>query len=150
MDESLVKGGDYMGECNLYETIIIFKPTGYEKSAEVFYDMCQEFSKSKGFKIINEKIGVKKLAYDIKDFPEGYYDLFTWAGTPENVVELERCMRMNDNVLKFITVRKDETPEEELDAYDPREDAKSEQNKVDAIDVLLGFADYTNNKKEVI
>ena len=76
-------------------------------------------------------------------------------GTSENVAELERHMRIDDNVLKFLTVRNEEAGYdlEELEEMPAEDDAgKSEQSsynpnsQVDALDVLLGFADY---KKEV-
>lgn len=140
---------------NTYETIIILDPSNYKDSVKVFRDMCQEFTK--GYKIKEDDLGVKKLAYPLKEekFTEGYYVMFIWMGTPENVAELERCMRINDNVLKFITIKRDEA-EDELEEVVPAagDTGKSEQSsynpnsQVDALDVMLGFAEYT--KKEVI
>ena len=141
---------------NLYETIIIFKPTKHEES-KVFKLMMQHYSKT--YKCKCEDIGVKKLAYEVSGFPEGYYNLFTWAGTPDDVVELESRMREAENILKFMTVKKEGYPEDELDAYDPAEDAKSEQpesgynpnTQVDALDVLLGFfRGYYNFEEKLI
>ena len=93
-------------------------------------------------------IGKKKLAYPIKKkFTEGYYAVFTWRGKPENVVELERQLRTNDDVIKFITVKLDEdaepTKEEDDSQADTLTKVKSEQDeKPDALDVLLGLANY--------
>ena len=116
----------------VYETIVIFDPTKSE-TKEVFRDMCQEFTGThKRIKV--EDMGVKKLAYPLKDgkFTEGYYVVFTWMGTPDNVTELERCLRINDNVLKFITVKKDpdeyDYPEDQLEDIVAGEAAKSEQS----------------------
>ena len=140
---------------NTYETIIILDPSNYKDSVKVFRDMCQEFTKE--YKIKEDYLGVKKLAYPLKEekFTEGYYVRFVWMGTSENVAELERHMRIDDNVLKFLTVRNEEAGYdlEELEEMPAEDDAgKSEQSsynpnsQVDALDVLLGFADY---KKEV-
>lgn len=136
------------GMTNTYETIIILDPSNYKDSVKVFRDMCQEFTK--GYKIKEDDLGVKKLAYPLKGekFTEGYYVRFVWMGTSENVAELERCMRINDNVLKFMTIRTEDA-EDELEEMPAEDDAgKSEQSssnpnsQVDALDVLLGFADY--------
>lgn len=133
---------------NTYETIIILDPSNYKDSVKVFRDMCQEFTKE--YKIKEDYLGVKKLAYPLKEgkFTEGYYVRFVWMGTSENVAELERCMRINDNVLKFMTIRTEDA-EDELEEMPAEDDAgKSEQSssnpnsQVDALDVLLGFADY--------
>lgn len=140
------------GMTNTYETVIILDPLNYKDSVKVFRDMCQEFTK--GYKIKEDDLGVKKLAYPLKEekFTEGYYVVFTWMGTSENVAKLERHMRIDDNVLKFITVRRDEEAEYELEEIVVDDAGKSEQSsynpnsQVDALDVLLGFADY---KKEV-
>lgn len=119
---------------NVYETIIILDPIKSE-TKEVFKDMCQKFTGTHK-RIKMEDMGVKKLAYPLRDgkFSEGYYVVFTWMGHPENVAELERQMRINDNVLKFITVKKD------IDEYDYAEDqfedivageaVKSEQSSI--------------------
>jgi len=132
----------------VYETVVIFKPHEYEDSKKKLEDICRRFRLLK-----KEDLGVKKLAYPLREekFTEGYYSVFTWAGTPENVAELERNMRIDDNILKFITVRREEDditdyPEEDVPEYP--NDVKSEQRQpIDALDVLLGFADY---KKEVV
>jgi small subunit ribosomal protein S6 len=135
------------GMTNTYETIIILDPSNHKDSAKVFRDMCQKFTKE--YKIKEDYLGVKKLAYPLREkFTEGYYVMFVWMGTPENVAELERHMRIDDNVLKFLTVRNEEAGYE-LEEMPAADDAgKSEQSsynpnsQVDALDVLLGFADY--------
>ena len=87
-------------------------------------------------------MGEKQLAYEIKSNKTGYYVIFTWQGTIEQLQELERLFRIDDNVLKFISVKNIDV---ELEDY-PEEENKSEQQsskpQVDALDVLLGLAKY--------
>ena len=136
-----------------YETIIIFdnrydKDEPLKDTIKMFGDMCQEFTGTK-YKIKREEMGERKLAYPLRDCTSGYYVLFTWQGTKENVDELERCFRINDKVLKFLTVKRD-AAECELEEFLIPEDAISEQRsnaQVDALDVLLGFAEYSNRKE---
>lgn len=103
--------------------------------------------------IVAEDMGVKKLAYEVKSHTKGHYALFTFRCPEENIAELERLLRTDDLVIKFMTVRlDDEDAEVKLTKdYDPAldPDLKSEQHpaageavQIDAMDVLLGFADY--------
>ena len=53
-------------------------------------------------------IGVRKLAYDIKKNKEAYYIEFHFEDNSENIEELERYFRINDDVLKFIIIKKED------------------------------------------
>lgn len=55
-----------------------------------------------------EDMGKRKLAYEIKRMREGYYTLFEIEGSGKEIAELERRMRVNDTIVRFITVRVDE------------------------------------------
>ena len=55
-----------------------------------------------------DKIGSKKLAYEINKKHDGYYVLVNFEANPESIVELERVYKITDSVMKFITIRKDE------------------------------------------
>ncbi|MBK7708985.1 MAG: 30S ribosomal protein S6 [Acidobacteria bacterium] len=52
--------------------------------------------------------GRRKLAYPIKKKTEGYYVLFEVEGSGQEIAELERRMRVNDLIMRYITVRVDE------------------------------------------
>jgi len=55
-----------------------------------------------------ERMGKRRLAYMVRGFQDGLYVLFTVEGTGEIVRELERRLRVTEQVIKFITVRVDE------------------------------------------
>jgi small subunit ribosomal protein S6 len=55
-----------------------------------------------------EKLGRRKLAYQVRKFNEGNYILFTIEANGAVVLELERRLRVTEQVIKFITVRMDE------------------------------------------
>jgi small subunit ribosomal protein S6 len=55
-----------------------------------------------------EKLGRRKLAYLVRKFSEGNYVLMTIDADGELVHELERRLRVSEQVIKFITVRMDE------------------------------------------
>jgi small subunit ribosomal protein S6 len=54
-----------------------------------------------------EKMGKRLLAYPIKKFKDGHYLLLEIEGTGREIAELERRMRVNDTVVRYITVRVD-------------------------------------------
>jgi small subunit ribosomal protein S6 len=56
-----------------------------------------------------EKWGKRKLAYKVGKFREGFYVLFQISAEANCVKELERRLRVSDVVLKFLTVRIDQT-----------------------------------------
>ena len=62
----------------------------------------------KGLVIKVEKWGKRKLAYEIKKHNKGFYMLIDFAGQSATVVELERNLKIDDKILKFMTVKKDD------------------------------------------
>src|SRR4051812_2860725 len=69
----------------------------------------QQIIKDQGGTITKaENIGRRQLAYQIGRKKEGFYVLFEVEGTGREIAELERRMRVNDQVLRYITVRVDE------------------------------------------
>jgi len=55
-----------------------------------------------------EVMGRRKLAYPIQKKTEGHYTLFEIEGSGQEIAELERRMRVNDTVMRYMTVRVDE------------------------------------------
>jgi small subunit ribosomal protein S6 len=52
--------------------------------------------------------GKRTLAYPIQKKTEGFYILFEIEGSGQEIAELERRMRVNDMIMRYITVRVDE------------------------------------------
>ena len=55
-----------------------------------------------------DEIGKKRLAYEIMKNKEGYYTVFNFEAKPELIAELERNYRIDDSIMKFITIRKED------------------------------------------
>lgn len=128
---------------NKYETVIIFNPeyTKLKYKVKKYKDLLKKYSGD--FKDFNvDDMGEKKLAYEIKKHKSGYYVLIRWQGTPENIVELERLLRTDDIVMKFMTVKmSDDKDYEEYAEYAEAEDeeevaaaSREEVNKKTEID----------------
>ena len=52
--------------------------------------------------------GKKRLAYEIQKNSEGYYVIITFEANPDFITELERIYRITDDIMKFITIRKED------------------------------------------
>jgi len=92
-----------------YETIVIIDPD-LSKEAEApilerVNDLIPQFS---GTLIETDDWGTKKLAYDIKKKNRGHYVRLDFCGDGALVQEMERFFRIDDKVLKFMTVLLDE------------------------------------------
>lgn len=97
---------------NKYETIFIMKNDITEEQKNTIISTIKNYLNGKG-KITNtEDLGQKKLAYEIKTYKEGKYYSIDFESDPEAIRELERMYRINDDILKFIVVRKDGTENE--------------------------------------
>jgi small subunit ribosomal protein S6 len=72
-------------------------------------------TKDGGEIIKKDEWGNRKLAFPIKKTFRGFYVNYDFVGTPENVAEMERLMRIDDNVLRHLIVRIDENTEGVID-----------------------------------
>jgi len=57
---------------------------------------------------IDQKMGRRRLAYTVKKFNDGFYILLVVDAPAALISELERRLRVSEQVIKFITVRMDE------------------------------------------
>ena len=125
---------------NKYESVIIFNPeyTKLKYKIKKYKDLLKKYSgEYEDFKL--DDMGEKKLAYEIKKHKTGYYILCYWQGTPENIVELERLLRTDDIVMKFMTVRM--SGDEEYEEYAEDEDNEEE--------VAAASREEVNEKTEI-
>jgi small subunit ribosomal protein S6 len=93
----------------IYEELFILKPDTSEEDADAYITQVKDLiTAGKGTIDKVEKWGVRKLAYRVSKCNEGNYTLIQFTAPSELVHEVERRMRVNDSVIKFITVRIDE------------------------------------------
>jgi len=87
---------------------IVDPETDGEKVAKLNEAVGKLIEKEGGEIVRMDDIGLKTMAYPIQKKEEGYYVLFEINGTGQEILELERRMRVNDMIMRFITVRVDE------------------------------------------
>jgi small subunit ribosomal protein S6 len=92
-----------------YEVMFIVRPDLTEEDLDKVVTTLEGHATSAGALVKSvEKMGKRRLAYDVKRFQDGQYVLFTLASDGKAVHELERRLRVAEPVIKFITVRTDE------------------------------------------
>ncbi|MEN8199226.1 MAG: 30S ribosomal protein S6 [Thermodesulfobacteriota bacterium] len=97
-----------------YETIYILRPTLSEDEVTATIEMANDvLSTDDGQVIALDRWGVRKLAYLIKKETQGYYVFCDYATAPDNVLEMERKFRIDDAVMKYLTVKVADTIDSE-------------------------------------
>jgi small subunit ribosomal protein S6 len=97
-----------------YETIFILDPDVSEEQRGGVYGRISDLMTQKaGYQVALDEWGTRKMAYDIKKKHRGYYVRLDYCGTGDLVDEIERFFRIDDRVLKYMTIvlNKDTTPE---------------------------------------
>ena len=94
----------------IYEELFIIKPDATEEEIDQVIEQMQGVITTAGGTIDKmDKWGKRRLAYRVDKHREGHYVLIQFTAGPETVHELERRLRVTDAVIKFLTVRIDET-----------------------------------------
>ena len=90
----------------LYESVIIGRqdltPGQFEALLEKFITVIQSF---KGEIKKRENWGIRNLAYKINKNRKGHYMLLNIDGPPEAIQEYERLMRLDEDVIRFLTIK---------------------------------------------
>ena len=93
----------------LYEVMFILRPDIAEEDAEkLIAGFTTTVANGGGTVKSVEKMGRRKLAYVVRKFNDGNFVLLTIEASGPVVLELERRLRVTEQVIKFITVRMDE------------------------------------------
>jgi small subunit ribosomal protein S6 len=92
-----------------YELMFIVRPDMTEEDLDKLIAMLQSVVPASGGSIQKvEKMGKRRLAYMVGRFHEGIYVLLVIDGSGPTIHELERRLRVTEQVIKFMTVRVDE------------------------------------------
>ncbi len=93
----------------IYEELFIVRPDVPEEEIDQLIEQTKQLiTGGEGTVEKADKWGLRKLAYRVEKRDEGFYVLLQFSAGPEVVKEIERRFRVNDLVMKFMTVRIDE------------------------------------------
>ena len=92
-----------------YEIMFIVRPDVEEADLDKLIEGFQKNVTDGGGEIRStEKMGRRRLAYTVRKFNDGFYVLLNIAAEGKLIMEIERRLRVSEQVIKFITVRMDE------------------------------------------
>jgi small subunit ribosomal protein S6 len=98
-----------LAEKRVYEVVFIIDPATSEEDSTRLVENLQKIVTDQGAVVTkNESMGRRQLAYKIGRSHEGHFMLFEIEGTGGEIAELERRMRVSDQVMRYLTVRVDE------------------------------------------
>ena len=92
-----------------YELLAIFKPNLDAEETDKMISKINDTVAEFGGKVEStDKIGRKKLAYDIQNFRDGFFTSIVMELPADKVAEFKRQLRLNDNILRtmFLEVSK--------------------------------------------
>jgi small subunit ribosomal protein S6 len=93
-----------------YELMFVVVPTATDEELDKLVAQLETVVKSSNGEILSvERLGKKKLAYRIGKYDEGVYVLFSVKASGELVKEFERRLKVADAVLRYVSVRVDES-----------------------------------------
>jgi len=116
-----------------YETLFVMHPELPEAQVRETIDRVRRLVESMAGQVNEvQDWGVRELAYPIRKQPRGTYVLVQYTAQPEVVKELERTLKLADEILRFISVRMPEPRKPAKRARRPRPTPATEQGSVAA------------------
>ena len=89
----------------LYETVLIARQDiSQSQVEEIIKNLKTLITESKGKILKEEYWGLKTLAYRIKKNRKGHYVLLNIEVDNSTLIEFERIMRLNEDILRFLTI----------------------------------------------
>jgi small subunit ribosomal protein S6 len=122
-----------------YENLVIVKPTLTEEEIKNTIAIIEEVITSNGGEIIGrDAMGMKKLAYPIEKNARGYFYVMYYTVAPSAISEIERRFRINEEILRFVTMK-----------YDSKREIKAWNDMVEKTKKPAATAAAAEKKEEV-
>lgn len=91
-----------------YENLVIVKPTLTEEEIKNSIAAIEAVITENGGEIVaRDEMGMRKLAYPIEKSPRGYFHVVYYTINPSAIAEIERRFRINEELLRFVTIKYD-------------------------------------------
>jgi small subunit ribosomal protein S6 len=95
----------------IYESLFIIRPSLNDEETSTLVEKIKGVVEKNGATLVKaENWGRKKLAYEIKRERKGTYVYLFFKGPGQVIGELERSYRLEDSIIKFLTVRLESEP----------------------------------------
>lgn len=92
-----------------YEIDYIIKPLEDEKAINIIIDKFEKLIKNNGGEVNKiDRWGKRRMAYLINNFSEGFYVIMYFTSAPNVVSELQRVMKITDDILRHMVIKEDD------------------------------------------
>ena len=92
-----------------YESLYVLRPDLENEQTQDLITRFKDVVTSQGGEVLDvTEWGKRRLAYEIDEYREGYYVIMKFKDESNVTAELERLMRINDSVMRYLTTRVDE------------------------------------------
>ena len=88
-----------------YEVMYILRPDLDQEAVQAAIERFQGVINNGGEITNQEVMGKRRLAYEIQKYRDGIYVVVNFNATAETVAELERVLRISDEVIRFLIVK---------------------------------------------
>ena len=114
-----------------YESMLVLDPEMSKEQIDGFVEKLKQFIADRGAEVLKvEEWGINTLAYEIKKKNKGYYLLLYLNGDVALVAEMEKALRLMEEVLRYLIVKCEEG---DVDAFqqggEPEQEQEPEQKE---------------------
>lgn len=114
----------------LYESVFIARQDISAAQVETLAETFGNIITENGGKVVKtESWGLKTLAYKMNKNRKGHYYMYNLDAAPEAVQEMERVMRLNEDILRFVTLRLEEVEEGPSVMMQPKNDRRGRKGE---------------------
>jgi small subunit ribosomal protein S6 len=90
-----------------YEVMFILRPETEQEAVQAAVEKFHNIINAGGEVVKSDLIGKKRLAYEINKIREGIYVLVHFNAKAETVAELERVLKITDEVIRYLIIKKE-------------------------------------------
>jgi len=91
---------------NCYETLFVVKPTLTEQEIASQVAKIKDILTREGAELIaTDDMGMRRLAYVVEKQTRGYYTALYYKAEGSKIAEIERNLKINEDIIKFLTVK---------------------------------------------
>jgi len=100
-----------------YETLFVVKPTLTEEEIAAQIAKVKDVLAKEGAELVGTNdMGMRKLAYQVEKHNRGYYTVLFYKAAGSTIEELERNLKISEDIIKFLTVKY--TKQKEIAQFD--------------------------------
>ena len=90
---------------NKYELVVVLSPVLGEDGYASTIELIKAKIESSATLDALETVGVRRMAYEIKDQKDGFYLQFNFTSEPNFPKEIERVLKITEGILRFLVIR---------------------------------------------